>query len=117
MQEKTLIKLSLVTSVVGVIALFIISFFVKYDLIAITDINEDFVGKTIRIEGQIISLRQMENTYIFELQDETGVIPVIAYTEEQINLEKNSFVEVTGIISMYTCKLELKAEKVILQNF
>ncbi|HIH14921.1 MAG: hypothetical protein QT08_C0014G0027 [archaeon GW2011_AR17] len=117
MQEKTLTNISLSTSVCGIIILFILSFFIKYDLVAIGDMNEEFTGKTVRIEGQIISLRQMENTFIFDLQDETGIIPIVFYTEEDIHIEKNTFVEITGTVSMYNCKLEVKAERIILQDF
>lgn len=113
MQEKTLIRLSLVTSFLGVLGLFILSFFVKYELMAIADIDETAIGKTVRVQGEVISIRQSSQGEIMELQDETASILIILFTKDQY-LGKNTELEVLGTVAMYNCALEIKAEKIYL---
>ncbi len=116
MQEKYLSKISLATSFIGVCGIFILSFFVNYDLIAIGDINEDYEGKTVRVQGEIRSIIQKEQISILSIHDETGEITAILYSEETLSLQKNIPLEIIGTVSNYNCDLEIKVEKISFLN-
>lgn len=117
MDEKNLSTLALATSFLGVLGLFILSFFLQYDLVAIGDIDSSMEGKTVRVEGEIQSIIQKEQVTLLNIHDETGEITAILFSEEKISFKENTFVEVVGTISNYNCDLELKAEKISLLTF
>jgi len=112
MQEKTLSNISLLTSIIGICGLFILSFFVNYDLVAIGDINSAMEGKTVRIEGEILSITAKEQVSLLKIKDETGEINVISFTDKDISIREKNLVEVIGTISNYNGNLEIKAEKI-----
>ena len=80
----------------------------------IKNIDESFVGKTIRTTGNIKSLTSRGNTFI-SLVDESEILVVI-FKDSEIetsNLEENQQIEVTGVVEEYKDELEIIAKKVI----
>src|SRR3989344_751498 len=114
MQEKTLFYIALSSSFLGILGIFILSFFVHYDLFAIQDIHPEKVGDKVRIEVQIISFSSFGEQYHLIIEDETGKIPILFYSSDSLSFQKNSFVEVVGTISEYECTLQITAEKITL---
>ena len=46
------------------------------------------------------------------IQDKTSNITVIAFKEDEINLQKNDLIEVLGIVKKYKDKLEIEAKEI-----
>ena len=104
MQDSTLLKISLVTSIIGLVGLFLILQFSKLDESNIFELEDIVEGDTIRIIGIVNSVNNKNNfTFISILQEKTveGVI------FDDINLSKNQKVEVIGKLSEYNNKKEI----------
>lgn len=114
MKEKTFLTLSLSVSLLGILALFFLSSFFHYGLVAIQDLSMDSVGKTVYVEGVIGSLRNTGQTYLFTLSDDTGDIPIVLYSKKDLNFPKNALIDVTGTVIDYQCTLEIQANEITL---
>lgn len=110
MEEKTLTNLALWTSILGILFLFILCFFVDFKLTAISDIDDSFVDKKIRIEGIAENIKNSEKVLMFDLKDETGKIKVVVFSSEKIELRGHLNVE--GKVAEYNNELEIIAEKI-----
>ncbi|MSR86245.1 hypothetical protein EXS74_02525 [Candidatus Woesearchaeota archaeon] len=113
MEEQNFLRFALLISLLGVFILFLCTSFFHYDLKAIQDISTDMDGKIVRVQGKILSSRNVAETYILTLQDDTGSIPVVLYTAKEIDFRKGSYVEVVGTVDEYECSLEIKADEIL----
>ncbi len=64
----------------------------------IGEINKNYIGKTVNLTGKIVELKNSNGHLFFNLQDETGKIKVILWTDTLELLEING-VNITKIIS------------------
>ena len=112
MHEKTLFKLSLICSLVGIFIILIIneSYSLSYSNISLIDNSS--IGKTVKVRGFIISISDSPGILIMNIQDKTSNIIVIAFKEDEINLQKNDLIEVSGIVKEYKDKLEIEAKEI-----
>ena len=112
MHEKTLFKLSLICSLVGIFIILIIneSYSLSYSNISLIDNSS--IGKTVKVQGFIISISDSPGILIMSIQDKTSNITVIAFKEDEINLQKNDLIEVSGIVKEYKDKLEIEAKEI-----
>ncbi len=112
MQEKTLFKLSLICSLIGIFIILIIneSYNLSYSNISLIDNSS--IGKPVKVQGFIYSISNSPGILIMNIQDKTSNITVIAFKEEDINLQKNDLIEVSGIVKEYNNKLEIEAKEI-----
>ena len=91
MQEKTLLQISLIVAVVGVTILFLISGKIDFNKDSLLNAEE---GDSVILKGKIIQISQGNNfTKITMSYQET--VDIIVF--ENLNLTKESIIEVTGI--------------------
>jgi DNA/RNA endonuclease YhcR with UshA esterase domain len=114
MQEKTLLKISLVTSLVGILVLLII-----LDKIDVSDSNINAINKTlnerqVKVKGEVTRITETPGLYILNIKDNTGNIDVIIFKEEKLDLEKGNIIQVQGQVTEYQGKMEIIAKKVII---
>lgn len=113
MKEKTLFKLALVTSLIGIFMLFFISENVKIKSIPISEINPSMLEEKVKIEGQVERITESNVISILNVRDETSSIKVIAYNN--MTLRKNDFIEVTGRVTSYKNELEIEADNIVIK--
>ena len=114
MKERTFYLCSLFTSLLGILGLFILSFYVHYPLTAIQDLDEDLVGKTVRVHAELVSFQNKEKISLLQVADETGEISVLLYQNENIPFKKHMPLEIVGTVQNYHCQLEIQAEHISL---
>jgi hypothetical protein len=90
MHEKTLLKIALVFSILGIIALFFISQNVK--LTSSTILEED--GKYL-VEGEIQRITQRDKVTFIDLQREDP-LTVVLFKDYPVDLHKGDYIEVSG---------------------
>ncbi|MEK6952270.1 MAG: OB-fold nucleic acid binding domain-containing protein [Nanoarchaeota archaeon] len=112
MEEKTLFKISLICSLLGLLILFTISDSIQIKRYDIKDITKDLEGKEIKIQGIITRISETPGLYIFDIQDETGKITAVLFKEENINLTLNSNIKAEGKIKIYKDKPELEISQI-----
>ncbi len=114
MQEKTLLKISLITSLVGILILLIILDKIDISDSNINQVNKTFLDKQVKIKGEITRITETPGLYIINIKDNTGSMDIIIFKEEKLELEKGNIIEVQGQVTEYQGKLELIAKKVVI---
>jgi len=112
MQEKTLLKLSLVVSLTGLLLLIIILEQIEIKEYKIKDLTNELIGKDVQLKGTITRITETPGLIIFNMNDKTGEIAGIIFKDEQqINITKDQDVEITGKIQLYKSKLEIEVNE------
>ena len=110
MKETVLLKIALICSLVGLVALFFIS-----QRIELKDYKPDFLNKNIgddvTLSGKITKITDKGNVVFIELSQQVPV-SVVVFTDKNINLNENDFVEISGKVQDYNGKEEIIADKI-----
>lgn len=82
----------------------------------IGDITTKFMGKPIRLVGEIIQIQQTSGPTIFTISDETGTTWAAAFDEPGVrvypHLNIGNIVEVTGEVSLHSGKIQIESESI-----
>ncbi|MFC4408376.1 DHH family phosphoesterase [Haloarchaeobius iranensis] len=74
----------------------------------------DLVGQVVRIEGEIISVRQTSGPTVFEVRDETGVVEVAAFEEAGVraypDVEVDDVVRLEGEVERHHDEVQIETE-------
>ena len=116
--DDKLLKIALVTSLIGIIGLIIFTPTIEVNEIDIKDINRGMIDEEVKIEGVIqdISQSKSKSNYFLTINDGTGQIQLIIFETQTAELQenhldindfKNRKVEVVGKITEYKSELEL----------
>ncbi len=108
MDEKNLLKLSLIVSFTGLLLLIIILDSIEIKEYKINELTKKDISKTVKLKGTITKITETPGLIIFNLKDETEEITGIIFKEEQINLTINQNAEITGKLKQYKNKLEIE---------
>lgn len=116
-------KISLTISLLGVITLLILANTLEPKLTSINKITIKELNKKVRIQGQIINIKNYENTktketfYILTISDGVGKIDTVLNTKSNsnlLNIKINQNVTITGRVSQYKDKLQIQVEKIVI---
>ena len=111
MNDKTLLRIALICSVFGIIALY---FFVQNIDIAEIDIGKlemESIGNTVNINGRISKITERDNFKIIDItKDET--VSVFLFGDEEIDVSKGEYISITGELEEYNGELEIIADKI-----
>ncbi|MCL9813104.1 DHH family phosphoesterase [Natranaeroarchaeum aerophilus] len=81
------------------------------------DTLDDRVGDRVRIEGEVVSVRQTSGPTIFELRDETGTVECAAFEEAGVraypDIETDDFVRLDGEVELRREELQVETEALI----
>ena len=116
--DDKLLRIALVTSLIGIIGLIIFTPTIEVKKIDIEDINRGMIDEEVKIDGVIqdISQSSSKSSYFLTVNDGTGQIPLIIFESQAAEIQSNSFdiddfkgrkVEVVGKITEYNSQLEL----------
>ena len=111
MKETLLLKIALICSLVGLVALFFIS-----QRIELKDYKPDLlnknVGDSVKLSGKISKVTTGNNVVFIELIQQVPVSVVIFSDKEFTSLNKDDFVEIEGKVQEYNGKEEIIADKI-----
>ncbi len=114
MEEKTLLKIALVCSIVGVFIIFIFADRLEPSLINISGISQSLIDKDVKIQGVVSSFRITSSVLMLDVRDETGTIKVVAFDKEDFEADKSQVIEVIGTVKKYNGVLEIEAKNILL---
>ncbi|MBQ6349654.1 MAG: exodeoxyribonuclease VII large subunit [Methanobrevibacter sp.] len=128
--DDKLLRIALVTSLIGIIGLIIFTPTIEVKKIDIEDINRGMIDEEVKIDGVIqdISQSSSKSSYFLTVNDGTGQIPLIIFESQAAEIQSNSFdiddfkgrkVEVVGKITEYNSQLEIiltSGDKIKLTN-
>lgn len=117
MNEKILMKLSIIGTIISILTLYIITSQIFSSSLNIGNIDKSFVGKTVNITGEITSISNNKGNIFINVKDETGEIKVVLWedTIKSINindidinkLNKGSKVNIIGDVQIYRGEMEI----------
>ncbi|MBU2496727.1 MAG: hypothetical protein KJ767_01565 [Nanoarchaeota archaeon] len=109
MKTQTLLKVSLVTSFIGLLFLFFLSENIEPKLIPISEINQKMFDEYVKISGKITSVRETDGLYILTIQDSSSEIEGIIYKQNnKIQFPENENMEIIGKVSEYRGQLQIE---------
>ncbi len=113
MKEKTLIKLSFITSIIGIVLLLFIMDKIELSKSNISNLTQNDIDKKIKIKAELLRITETPGLYLLNVKDFSGEISVVVFKDESINLTKGDILEIEGQITSYKDKIEIIAKKII----
>ena len=117
MDEKRLVKISVIGVSICLVALYIISAQGFSFNVKVGEIDRSFMGKTVNITGKITGMFTNKGHIFFDLEDETGKVKVVLWDDtvellriNNVNVSKISNGEtlnVIGEVQLYRGELEV----------
>lgn len=113
MKNDSLLKLSVVSAVTGILLLYIGAIHMKPGLTPISKIDKDFVGLETEMSGKIIDLYKHPGGHIFlKVKDNSGgviSVPIFSETRSKLDEEVSLLdrIQVKGTVKKYEGDLEL----------
>ena len=109
-----ILKISIITAVIGVILLFVITQVFNEETVKIEDLK---LGQIERISGMVTSVYVSRNMHVFlKVADNTGEIDVVIFEnhniDEAYDLEVGDEVSVLGRVDEYKGKIEIIAKEI-----
>lgn len=115
MDESLLLKISLATSLIGLVALFLVTYSVRPHDTLLQKINELDEGEDVRVTGVVSKINQREKiAYIDIAYPESRTATV--FTTADLKLQKGDFVEITGEVSEFKGEKQLIAQEIDVLN-
>lgn len=114
MQEKTLVRLSLIITVLGLSFLFVYA--QTLDLKLASEVETTSTSEKVAMKGTVKNLKVTDKAVFFELEGEKVVhTDVILFPESSIYLREGDHIELTGQVEEYKGEKEVIAEKIVLK--
>ena len=109
-----ILKISIITAVIGIISLFLISMVLTEETIEIKKLK---IGQIERISGMVTSVYVSRDEHVFmKVADNTGEITVVAFKNSNIDqaydLEIGEEISVLGRVDEYKGDLEIIAKEI-----
>ena len=113
MKEKTLLKISLICSIIGLYALFLINERISVNSKKIAEINSTLLEKDISVRGEITRITKTEGLYLINIKDKSNKeIAIVVFKDQELELKKGNIISVEGTIKDYKGNLEILAKKI-----
>lgn len=114
MQDEKIFKITLITTILGLICLFITSGFVNPEVLPINQIDNSKIDNQIQVNGIIEKcIITKTNTIILQITDKSGSINVVIFPTTDLNMTLHEGMNVTVVakVTQYHGDLELILEK------
>lgn len=119
MEESGLLKFSLACSLIGLLAIFMVSGYVSETTLEIGSVTGDMTGITAKVCGNVTYRHVSKNNHLFiRLTDATGTISVVIFNNTALgmagnpySLEEGDSTCAFGKVDMYKGKVEVLADR------
>lgn len=116
--DDKLLKIALITSLIGLIGLIIFTPSIEVKKVEIQDINRGMIDEEVSIEGVVSDVKSSasKSSYFLTVNDGTGQMSLIIFESQLAQLEDNEIdiesykgkkVNVVGTVTQYNSQLEL----------
>lgn len=116
--DDKLLRIALITSLIGIIGLIIFTPSVEVKEVDIKDITRSMIDEKVRLDGVITDMAESSSktSYFLTINDGEGQIQLIIFEKQLAEIQsrnldiedfKNRKVEVTGTITEYKSNLEM----------
>lgn len=112
MQDSTLLKMALLTSIIGLILLAIILSTMNFEEVDISQTRDLEEGMSIKVSGVVERVNSKDGFSVLSIRKEE-MISVVVF--DSVNITKGQRIEVRGRIKDYKGEKELIADSIILK--
>jgi len=113
MKEKTLLKVAMASSVLGLLVLSLLSGNLDVTETSISKIGPTNIGDDVKLIGKIDRITVLDKVAFIEIMKPETVSVVIFKDEDQdINLEKGNYVEIIGEVDEYNGEMQIIGNRV-----
>lgn len=116
--DDKLLRIALITSLIGIIGLLIFTPTIEVKKVKIEDIDRGMIDEEVNIECVVadIASSKSKSSYFLTINDGTGQMPLIIFENQLAEIQSNNIdindfkgkkVEVTGKITEYNSDLEM----------
>ena len=109
MKETTLLKIALICSLVGLVALYFISTKIEIRDYKPNLLNKN-IGDDVNLKGIVTKITDKGNVVFVEVNQQNPVNVVLFTNENNLNLKDGDFIEVMGKVQEYNGKNEIIAQ-------
>ncbi len=110
MQESALLKLSVVSSIIGLVILFSISSLTEIEYSDINELTLNNLDDTIKVQGLITKVTPKEKITLLEIAQHNKM-PIVIF-DTNITINPGDEVEILGTVEEYNGKIELIADRI-----
>ena len=113
MKESTLLKISLICSILGILVLLVISNNLEVDEKTISELDESDIGSSVRLDGIVTNFQNRGAVILIDIAQLEEMQVVIF--NANLTLNKGDYIEVIGKIDEYEGNQQLIADKIVLK--
>ncbi|MBS3100606.1 hypothetical protein J4204_00560 [Candidatus Woesearchaeota archaeon] len=111
MKESTLLKIALICSLVGLVALYFISTKIEIKDYKPNILNKN-VGDDVKLNGVVTKITDRGSVVFIEVNQQNPVNVVLFTDDDNLKLKSGDSIEVTGEVQEYKGKNEIIAQKI-----
>lgn len=111
MKESTLLKIALLCSLIGLIALYFISAKIEFKDYKPSSLNKN-IGDDVKLQGTISKISDKGNVVFIEVNQQMPVTVVLFSKDDNLNLNNGDNIEVVGEVQEYNGKNEIIAQRI-----
>jgi len=111
MKESTLLKIALICSLVGLVALYFISTKIEIKDYKPNILNKN-VGDDVKLNGVVTKITDRGSIVFIEVNQQNPVNVVLFTDDDNLKLKSGDSIEVTGEVQEYKGKNEIIAQKI-----
>jgi len=114
-QERTILKLAMVVALSGTLLLLFINDKMSLDESNIEAIKSVEEETSVNLKGRVVSIKETPGLYIFNVEDDTGEIRVVAFKQNKNEeLHRGDIINIEGKVKKYKGVNEIEAELIVL---
>ncbi len=111
MQEKTLLKISLIGSLLGLVVLFLLAQNITITDQQIDRITTGEVEQSVKVKGVVTKVTDREKVMFLEIS-EKAKISALLFKKENITIETGDLIEIKGKVDEYEGKPQIIIDEV-----
>ena len=107
MKENLLLKIALISSVIGLIILFFISENIKVDTTTLDKLDQLDIDTTVKVKGVISAITEFDKIAIIKIMEPNTREVVIFKKSNLTELQEGDLIEVEGTVQEYEGRFQL----------
>jgi len=115
MDNEYLFNLSLIISIFGLFLLIVILENTELKETNISEINDNYIDRQVKVSGTIKNLFETEGLYIFNVESDSKIIKAILFKDNKTILYNDFEIELEGKVTEYEDELEIISKKITLK--
>ncbi len=111
MKESTLLKIALISAILGTAALYFIAGQIEVNEKSIDKITSDYIQSDVKIIGHVMKISETDKVAYVDVAQPKS-ISVVVFKDGKLQLKENDYIEVTGMVEEYEGNLQLIANEI-----